>query len=187
MANDKIEFKVLIKQLGLPSATPKVFELENISQIEGKGVLEIQILLNNQKVEWDYVDAFSIYHNALNGYSIEYPEFNLFAPFSCSCGVYDCANINNGIHLKNRRHTIEWRASKEDGYAFLKKRFFSFDKKQYLSALKKLNNDLKIADERLNGKFFVHIDGPIEKYNFDYQKFMALVNNRVEAKYQFWN
>lgn len=187
MANDKIEFKVLIKQLPSASSEAKEVKLEDISQIQGRSVVEIEILLNNEKPNWDFIDIFSIFVNALNGYSKEYPEFNLFAPFSCNCGDYSCANIHNGIHLKNRRNTIEWRASKEDGYSFLNKRFFSFDKKQYLSALKKMNDDLKILDKYSDEKVFVYFDGCIEKYNFNYKKFIAHVNTRVEAKYQFWN
>lgn len=56
-----------------------------------------------------------------------------FYPFTCSCGVAGCASIWDGIHVKWRKHSVEWRIKdKRDGYKeILDKMFYSFDRKQY--------------------------------------------------------
>lgn len=51
--------------------------------------------------------------------------------FTCSCGNAGCANIWDGVTVKNRRHTVEWRIPKDSDYLFLDKRFYSFSKIQY--------------------------------------------------------
>lgn len=62
-------------------------------------------------------------------------RYNLtdFYPFTCSCGVAGCASIWDGIHVKWRRDSVEWRIKdKRDGYEkILDKMFYSFDRKQY--------------------------------------------------------
>ena len=56
-----------------------------------------------------------------------------FYPFTCSCGVAGCASIWNGIHVKWRKNSIEYRIKdKRDGYEnILDKMFYLFDRKQY--------------------------------------------------------
>lgn len=56
-----------------------------------------------------------------------------FYPFTCSCGVAGCASIWDGIHVKWRKNSVEWRIKdKRDGYEnILDKMFYSFDRKQY--------------------------------------------------------
>lgn len=62
-------------------------------------------------------------------------HYNLtcFYPFTCSCGVAGCASIWDGIHVKWRKNSVEWRIKdKRDGYEnILDKMFYSFDRKQY--------------------------------------------------------
>lgn len=62
-------------------------------------------------------------------------RYNLtdFYPFTCSCGVAGCASIWDGIHVKWRKNSVEWRIKdKRDGYEnILDKMFYSFDRKQY--------------------------------------------------------
>ena len=62
-------------------------------------------------------------------------HYNLtcFYPFTCSCGVAGCASIWDGIHVKWRKKSVEWRIKdKRDGYEkILDKMFYSFDRKQY--------------------------------------------------------
>ncbi len=52
---------------------------------------------------------------------------------TCSCGVAGCAGIWWGTRIKVRKHTVEWR----DVDSGLPKRFYSFDKQDYLAAIEK--------------------------------------------------
>lgn len=62
-------------------------------------------------------------------------HYNLtnFYPLTCSCGVAGCASIWDGIHVKWRKKSVEWRIKdKRDGYEKITdKMFYSFDRKQY--------------------------------------------------------
>ena len=62
-----------------------------------------------------------------------YYGLTCFYPFTCSCGVAGCASIWDGIHVKWRKKSVEWRIKdKRDGYEkILDKMFYSFDRKQY--------------------------------------------------------
>lgn len=71
-----------------------------------------------------------------------------FYPFTCSCGVAGCASIWDGIYIKERKHSIEWRIPENSGYKFLDKRFYSFDKKEYLSEIERLKQTLKERPDR---------------------------------------
>lgn len=77
---------------------------------------------------------------------VKYPDneksSSRFHPFTCSCGVSGCAGIWDGIHMKVRGHTVEWRIKKNAGYNFLPKLFFSFDKSEYFSMLDRLKLSL---------------------------------------------
>lgn len=62
-------------------------------------------------------------------------HYNLttFYPFTCSCGIAGCSSIWDGIHVKWRKNSVEWRIKdKRDGYEkILDKMFYSFNRKQY--------------------------------------------------------
>ena len=62
-----------------------------------------------------------------------YYNLTCFYPFTCSCGVSGCASIWDGVHVKWRKNSVEWRIKdKHDGYEkILDKMFYSFDRKQY--------------------------------------------------------
>ena len=62
-----------------------------------------------------------------------YYNLTCFYPFTCSCGVAGCASIWDGVHVKWRKNSVEWRIKdKRDGYEkILDKMFYSFDRKQY--------------------------------------------------------
>jgi hypothetical protein len=96
-------------------------------------ILNISLTINGHPIEWNYMDAISIASNWNNHQSDFYPEFthSIFEPFSCSCGIAACAGVYDGIYIKHRKHSVEWRASAADGYSFLPKSFFSFSRKQY--------------------------------------------------------
>lgn len=57
-----------------------------------------------------------------------------FYPFGCTCGSPGCNGIYNGVFLKNRKYSVEWRVHDSDLNSYegvLEKRFFSFDKHEY--------------------------------------------------------
>lgn len=62
-----------------------------------------------------------------------YYNLTYFYPFTCSCGVAGCASIWDGVNVKWRKKSVEWRIKdKRDGYEnILDKMFYSFDRKQY--------------------------------------------------------
>lgn len=101
--------------------------------LENTLVLKVVLKINGQPIEWSYMDVISIAKNWNNHHSDFYPEYrhSVFEPFSCSCGVAGCAGIYDGIYVKRRKHSVEWRAKAIDGYSFLPKTFFSFNRKQY--------------------------------------------------------
>lgn len=70
-------------------------------------------------------------------------KWSEFQPFTCSCGVSGCAGIWDGVHLKVRKHTVEWRMKKNCGYEFLDKLFFQFDREQYFDMIDKLKHELR--------------------------------------------
>ena len=74
-------------------------------------------------------------------------KYSDFYPFSCSCGVAGCASIWDGVYVKNRKHTVEWRIPKDSGYGFLSKKFYSFRKDEYLAEIDRLKQTLKQRPE----------------------------------------
>ena len=111
-------------------------EFEKLEGREDIALLNISIEINGQRVAWSHVDAYSIGLYWNNHTPIGYRGFahSAFVPFSCSCGVPSCNDIWDGIYVKKRKRSVEWRANKEDGYTFLPKQFYSFDRKQYEKA-----------------------------------------------------
>lgn len=99
-------------------------------------LLKVAIEINGVVIKSQHVDVYSLalyWSDHTPSRDKNYP-YSAFYPFSCNCGVAGCASIWDGIYVKSRKHSVEWRASKADGYKFLPKRFFSFDKAQYLKA-----------------------------------------------------
>ena len=115
--------------------------------------LKVTVVLNDVRVGWGgHVDVYSLALNNLDHrpfWDGRYQEgWSVFEPFSCSCGVAACAGIWDGIYVKERGHSVEWRANPKDGHDFLPKSFFNFEKKQYkwafnylLSEIEHLSND----------------------------------------------
>lgn len=61
---------------------------------------------------------------------------------TCGCGNAGCAGIDAGIKVKVRKHTVEWRIPRNDGYSF-DKTFYSFKKSDYLAMLDGFVQQLK--------------------------------------------
>ena len=115
--------------------------------------LKVTVVLNDIRVGWNgHVDVYALALRNLNHkawFNGRYhSEWSIFEPFTCSCGVGGCAGIWDGIYVKERGHSVEWRANPKDGYGFILKSFFSFEKAQYkwafnnlLSEIEHLSND----------------------------------------------
>ena len=78
-----------------------------------------------------------------------------FYAFNCSCGEPGCAGYWNGIRVKVRKKTVEWRVTVEDGYGFLGQNFFSFDKNQYINETIGLQNKIRQVEKDLGRKVFI--------------------------------
>lgn len=107
--------------------------------------LDTTLLINNTPVNC-YTDPFSFLfywkESTNRQYNIHYnivaKDDSEFYPFTCSCGIAGCASIWNGILVKWRKNTVEWRLADKvkDGYNFLDKSFYSFDRKEYVQLVK---------------------------------------------------
>lgn len=114
----------------------KIRLIGKFEKLEGRddiALLNISVEINGQQVAWSHVDIYSIGLFWNNHTPRRYKDFrhSAFEIFSCECGVAACNSIWDGIYVKKRKHSVEWRAKKEYGYTFLPKQFFSFDRKQY--------------------------------------------------------
>lgn len=94
--------------------------------------------------------------------------------FTCSCGVAGCAGIFHGIHVKYRRHTVEWRD--KDKPRNLKQRYYVFDKNEYRAAIAKCTTLMfEIAKEQdAIHKELIASNDDIEEY---YHRYDGSVGN----------
>lgn len=120
------------------------YDIETVVEINGKEIkhyTDLYAFLRefvNKQVVSNYADW---YGEAYKDTGTEYIaitkawRYSLsdFYPFTCSCGIAGCASIWDGIHVKWRKNSVEWRIKdKRDGYEnILDKMFYSFDRKQY--------------------------------------------------------
>ena len=120
------------------------YDIECTVEINGKEVKHYTDLyaflreLVNKSAVSNYANwSGESYKNTGTGYiaitKAWYYNLTCFYPFTCSCGVSGCSSIWDGIHVKWRKNSIEWRIKdKRDGYEnILDKMFYSFDRKQY--------------------------------------------------------
>lgn len=110
--------------------------------------LKVTVVLNDVRVGWrGHIDVYRLALNNLNHrpfWDGKYQEGrSVFEPFSCSCGNAGCAGIWDGIYVKERGHSVEWRAKYKNGYSFLVKSFFNFEKEQYKLAFNYLLSDIE--------------------------------------------
>lgn len=105
---------------------------------QNANLLHLQVQINGKPVNWNWVDVHSLAMFSMKHNPKEYKEskWSCFYLFSCSCGAAGCAGIWDGIHVKVRKNSVEWRVKKKSGYQFLDKQFYSFDRKQYTKALR---------------------------------------------------
>jgi hypothetical protein len=117
-----------------------------------KEYTDVVLLLNEEPINC-FISTYALLNtkNTIDCYYSDYwkelfypqRERSMFEPFTCSCGVSGCAGIWDGVHMKVRKKTVEWRVYKGMGYDFLPKRFFSFNKQQYFSAINELRERVK--------------------------------------------
>src|SRR5574343_459719 len=120
-------------------------DIECIVEINGKEIkhyTDLYAFLRefvNKSVVSNYADWYGeSYKDSETGFDIPVTKswrYNLtcFYPFICSCGVAGCGSIWDGIRVKWRKNSVEWRIKdKRDGYEeILDKMFYSFDRKHY--------------------------------------------------------
>ena len=114
-----------------------------------KAILIVDLFINGTKIEWSYIDPYAIAHYWLNHRSKYDPsgQWSAFEPFSCTCGASGCAGIWDGVYVKARKHSVEWRLRKNTGYEdFMPKRFFSFSREQYVKVRDAFIAELKQAE-----------------------------------------
>lgn len=127
--------------------------------------LKVTVVINDVRIGWN--NSISVYDLALRNLDHK-PYYNhwwysgtkeegkvagnwsVFQPFTCSCGESGCAGIWDGIYVKERGYSVEWRAKREDGYGFLPKTFFNFEKSQYKQAFKALLSDIELISKEFD-------------------------------------
>ena len=120
------------------------YDIECTVEINGKEIKHYTDLyaflreLVNKSAVSNYANwSGESYKNTGTGYiaitKAWYYNLTCFYPFTCSCGIVGCSSIWDGIHVKWRKNSVEWRIKdKRDGYEkILDKMFYSFDRKQY--------------------------------------------------------
>jgi hypothetical protein len=144
MKHDNFELKVIIEEregkLG-----DYWDEVEESSNGETYHDLSCEVIINGSVVK-HYTDIFAFFESVLvNGDcqpdwadKEQRGKYARFYPFTCSCGHAGCASIWEGIFTKHRKYSIEWRIKdkEQNGYDFIPKAFYSFDKVDYLTQIK---------------------------------------------------
>lgn len=96
--------------------------------------LKVTVVINDVRICGPvHVDVYSLIMKNTKCKS-DWGDWSAFYPWVCSCGDAGCAGIWSGISVRERGYSIEWRAKREDGYGFLPKTFFNFEKSAYKRA-----------------------------------------------------
>jgi len=106
-------------------------EIDSFTSEDGEEYRHVALVLNGTKVPGTF-DEYSLFISTLN-------RLTRTEILTCSCGCPGCAGIDYGTVIKLRRNTVEWR----DIDSGLPKRFYSFDKSEYLRAVDKTTDLLK--------------------------------------------
>lgn len=100
--------------------------------------LKVTVVINDVRIGGPaHVDVYSLVMKNTKCKS-DWGDWSAFYPWACSCGDAGCAGIWDGIYVRERGYSIEWRAKRDDGYGFLPKTFFNFEKSQYKHAFDEL-------------------------------------------------
>lgn len=96
--------------------------------------LKVTVVINDVRIGGPaHVDVYSLVMKNTKCKS-DWGDWSAFYPWACSCGDAGCAGIWDGIYVRERGYSIEWRAKREDGYGFLPKTFFNYEKTAYKRA-----------------------------------------------------
>lgn len=96
--------------------------------------LKVTVVINDVRIGGPaHVDVYSLVMKNTKCKS-DWGDWSAFYPWACSCGDAGCAGIWSGISVRERGYSIEWRAKRDDGYGFLPKTFFNFEKAAYKQA-----------------------------------------------------
>lgn len=96
--------------------------------------LKVTVVINDVRIGWaGHVDVYSLVMKNTKCKS-DWGDWSAFYPWTCSCGDAGCSGIWSGISVRERGYSIEWRAKRDDGYSFLTKTFFNYEKTAYKRA-----------------------------------------------------
>jgi len=187
MIYDTLSFSVTKKDM-TPSEETMLAYPDDTKYLKGKQLIKITVQLNAKDVNWNYVDPYTFFFKSLDDtpyWETKPSPYSAFEPFTCSCGSGGCAGIWDGIHVKVRGHSIEWRAKKEYGYKFLEKNYYNFSKTQYIEALTNLYKTIQKLSLELGDNFIVdpgHHEGSMTTGH----QFLEFINNEVKPENNFW-
>lgn len=147
-------------------------------------LLNAKIVINGQVIPFEVVDIQIILNKGMNS-NVDYwnnhklnpIKYSGFYPFTCSCGEPGCAGIWNGILVKVRKNTVEWRCSNDDGYNFLPKKFYSFKREKYENWIEGIRNFIVELEKKFNRTIYIDmccdtlysLDGH-HAYNIEYNE-----------------
>lgn len=120
----------MISNKGVPAKTDSIQLIANAikkSNTPEKEIMKVEIAINGKPIP-SYVNWIDL---LLPPTIVENGSRSYFYPFTCSCGAWGCNGIVDGVHMKVRRNTIEWKAYRKSGYHFLEKEHFVFRRDLY--------------------------------------------------------
>lgn len=187
MVYDKLSFS--FKKIDMtPSEETMLSYPDETKYLKGKFRIDITVQLNSKDIKWSHVDPYSLFIKSIDdtpNWDGSQSAYSSFLPFSCSCGDSGCAGIWDGIHVKSRKRTVEWRAKKSNGYSFLDKPFYSFERAEYLLALKELYKSIEVITKEYGDSFILDA-GYSENSMTSGSEFLEYINEVVKPENQFW-
>lgn len=147
------------------SLTPEVVEsFSDLQKVEVPG-LSLVVHINDMKFDnlHESLGLWDLIFNAMDSTTWydegkDKTDRSSFYLFTCSCGEAGCAGIFNGILVKVRKNTVEWRINDEKTIEILGKRFFSFPRKEYEEATIGIAKRLLDSEKKVGRKLIIDVD-----------------------------
>lgn len=139
---NEITFEVHVKELEDSKHYQDEFANESVALWFKKDLI-VNMYINGEKIKGVVnVALLNKDFKYLRRYLGEFLDSN-FYPLTCGCGEPGCAGYINGVFLKKRKYTTEWRVKADEGYQNVLKSFYSFENNQYEKAFIELGEKLK--------------------------------------------
>lgn len=165
--------------------------------VEVKTELSINDKKTGHFVDWlDLLFNFITDDLATKEYEGNEKSCSNFFPMGCSCGHPGCAGIWDGVYVKYRKHTVEWKFKPGAGYSAFKGtyKFSRGDYEEMICKLMLLFRQLWVSNRILSQDrgmlYFQEAAGPVAIWQGNYHSLAEIENalrRRLKvAKYAPW-